>query len=169
MNNIILCGFMGCGKSTVGRTVARKMGRRFLDMDRYIETKAGKTIPEIFDEVGEEGFRDLEHEACAELAQMSNIIIASGGGAFTFDRNVEVFRGVDKIVLLDVPLDVIKRRLRNDTHRPLLQRPDKDRVMEKLYNKRLPKYHSAADIVIKGGSTPLKTAQVIINALKLKK
>ena len=79
MNNIILCGFMGCGKSTVGRTVARKMGRRFLDMDRYIETKAGKTIPEIFDEVGEEGFRDLEHEACAELAQMSNIIIASGG------------------------------------------------------------------------------------------
>ena len=145
MNNIILCGFMGCGKSTVGRTVARKTGRRFLDMDRYIETKAGKTIPEIFDEVGEEGFRDLEHEACAELAQMSNIIIASGGGAFTFDRNVEVFRGVDKIVLLDVPLDVIKRR------------------------KRLPKYHSAADIVIKGGSTPLKTAQVIINALKLKK
>ena len=169
MNNIILCGFMGCGKSTVGRTTARKTGRRFLDMDRYIEEKAGMTVSEIFAERGESGFRDLEHEACAELSDMRNLIIAAGGGALTFERNVEVFRGKDTIVLLDVPLSVIRYRLRNDTRRPLLQRPDKNKVMEELYRSRMPMYLAAADIVVKGESTPLKTALAVIDRLNLKK
>ena len=63
MNNIILCGFMGCGKSTVGRNIARKTGRRFIDMDRFIEQRANATVSELFAERGEEGFRELEHEA----------------------------------------------------------------------------------------------------------
>ena len=94
---------MGCGKSTVGRNLARKTGRRFVDMDAYKEKKTGKTISEIFAEQGEDGFRDIEHEVCAELAKKSSLIIATGGGALTFERNVEVFRGKDMIVLLDVP------------------------------------------------------------------
>ena len=169
MNNIILCGFMGCGKSTVGKNLARKTGRRFVDMDRYIEEKAQMTVAEIFAAKGEDGFRDLEHEACLELAQMHNLIVAAGGGALTFARNAQAFRGKDKIVLLDVPLEVIKLRLSHDTRRPLLQRPDKDAVMEELYNKRMPKYLYAADVVVKGESTPLKTAFSVINTLKLKK
>lgn len=169
MNNIILCGFMGCGKSTVGKNLARKTGRRFVDMDRYIEEKAQMTVAEIFAAKGEDGFRDLEHEACLELAQMHNLIVAAGGGALTFERNAEAFRGKDKIVLLDVPLEIIKLRLSHDTRRPLLQRPDKDAVMEELYNKRMPKYLDAADVVVKGESTPLKTAFSVINTLKLKK
>ena len=169
MNNIILCGFMGCGKSTVGKNLARKTGRKFVDMDRYIENKAQKTVSEIFAERGEDGFRDLEHEACTELAKQNNLIIAAGGGALTFERNVEAFRGKDTIVLLDVPLGTIKYRLRNDKKRPLLQRPDKDAVMTELYNSRYPKYRAAADIVIKGENTPLKTAFSIIEQLKIKK
>ena len=68
MNNVVLCGFMGCGKSTVGRNLARKTGRKFLDMDRYIEEKAGMSVKEIFEKQGEDGFRELEHEACVELS-----------------------------------------------------------------------------------------------------
>ena len=66
MNNIVLCGFMGCGKSTVGKNIARKSGRKFLDMDSYIEEKAGMTVSEIFEKYGEEKFRDMEHDACVD-------------------------------------------------------------------------------------------------------
>ena len=168
MNNIILCGFMGCGKSTVGRNLARKTGRRFVDMDKYIEQKAGMTVSEIFAAFGEAGFRDMEHEACRELSEMSNLIVAAGGGALTFERNAEVFRDKDKIVLLDVPLNVIKHRLRNDAVRPLLQRPDKDEAMARLYEQRMPLYLSAADFVIKGAATPLQTTSRVIEVLRLK-
>lgn len=165
MDNIILCGFMGCGKSTVGKNIARKTGKHFLDMDTYIEEKAGMSVSEIFEKYGESSFRDMEHEACKELSQMSGYIIASGGGAFTFSRNAEVFKGKDTIVLLDVPLDIIKFRLRNDKTRPLLQKPDKDKVMQELYEKRLPLYSSAADIVVSGKNTPMKTALAVIEAV----
>lgn len=167
MNNIVLCGFMGCGKSTVGKNLARKTGRKFLDMDAYIEQKEGMKISEIFEKFGEQGFRDREHEACRALAAMSNLVIASGGGAFTFERNVQEFRGKDTIVLLDVPLDIIRIRLKNDTTRPLLQRPDKDRAMKELYEKRLPLYKAAADVTVKGQRTPLKTTYAVINTLAL--
>ena len=156
MDNIVLCGFMGCGKTTVGRNLARKSGRKFVDMDSYIEEKAGMKVSEIFEKYGENRFRDMEHEACLELADTKGLVIASGGGAF---------RGKDKIVLLDVPLDIIKQRLKNDTTRPLLQRPDKDEAMRQLYEKRLPIYLSAADITVSGKSTPLKTAYAILNAI----
>lgn len=166
MNNIILCGFMGCGKSTVGRNLARKSGRKFLDMDAYIEEKAGMTVSEIFDKYGENGFRDMEHKACLELAEMSDLVVASGGGAFTFERNVRAFKGRDTIVFLDVPLEVIKNRLKNDKIRPLLQRPDKDKAMKELYDKRYPIYKKAADIAVAGQNTPLKTAFQVMNAVE---
>lgn len=167
MNNVVLCGFMGCGKSTVGRNLARKTGRKFLDMDRYIEEKAGMSVKDIFEKQGEDGFRELEHEACVELSDKKNLIIASGGGALTFDRNVSVFKGKDKIVLLDVPLNTIKYRLRNDKTRPLLQREDKDRAMEELFMKRYPLYMAAADVVVSGQSTPMKTTIAVMEAMKL--
>ena len=134
-------------------------------MDSYIEEKAGMTVSEIFEKYGEEKFRDMEHDACVELAGLEDLVIASGGGAFTFKRNVEAFKGKDKIVFLDVPLGIIKSRLKNDTTRPLLQRPDRDRVMKDLYDSRYPIYHAAADIVVKGKNTPLKTAFAIIDAV----
>ena len=157
---------MGCGKSTVGRNLARKTGRRFVDMDAYIEKKTGKTISEIFAEQGEDGFRDIEHEVCAELAKKSSLIIATGGGALTFERNVEVFRGKDMIVLLDVPLERIRYRLRNDKVRPLLQRPDKNKAMTELYNKRYPLYKAASDVTVKGKNTPIQTTRAVMDAVR---
>ena len=157
---------MGCGKSTVGRNLARKTGKRFVDMDAYIEKKTGKKISEIFAERGEDGFRDIEHEVCLELAQKSNLIIASGGGAFTFERNVEAFKGSDIIVLLDVPLERIRYRLRNDKVRPLLRRPDKNKAMTELYNKRYPLYKAAADVTVKGRNTPIQTTNAVMEAVK---
>lgn len=169
MDNIILCGFMGCGKSTIGKIIAKKTGKKFIDMDSYIEEKAEMKISDIFENFGEAHFRDMEHEACKELSEMKGVIIASGGGAFTFDRNVEVFKGKDKIVLLNVPLETIKYRLRNDTVRPLLQRPDKDKAMEELYNKRFPIYKNASDIIVEGKNTPVKTALSVLDAINLAK
>lgn len=165
MDNIVLCGFMGCGKSTVGKNLARKTGKKFIDMDSYIEKKAGMTVTEIFDKFGEKGFRQMEYEACKELSEMKGLIIASGGGAFTFKRNVDVFKGKDIIVLLDVPIETIKYRLRNDKSRPLLQKPDRDKVMQELYEKRLPVYREAADVVVSGKNTPLGTAFSVIDAV----
>ena len=169
MNNIVLCGFMGCGKSTVGKNLAHKTGRHFVDMDRYIEQQEGMTVTEIFSRYGEEGFREREHQACLALAERSGLIIAAGGGALTYARNVDAFRGRDTIVLLDVPLETIRYRLRNDTKRPLLKRPDKNEAMAALYEKRLPLYLDAADVVIKGESSPMKTAFAVIDRLGLKK
>ncbi len=166
MNNIILCGFMGCGKSTVGKNLARKTGRKFVDMDLYIEQKANMSVSEIFDKYGEDGFRDMEHSACKELSDMSNLVVASGGGALTFERNCSEFKNKDIIVLLDVPLNIIKERLKNDKTRPLLQKPDKDKVMRELYERRLPLYKAAADVVVSGGYTPLKTAFSVVDAVQ---
>ena len=157
---------MGCGKSTVGRNLARKTGKRFVDMDAYIEKKTGKTISEIFTDQGEDGFRDIEHEVCLELAEKSNLIIATGGGALTFERNVEVFKGKDIIVLLDVPLERIRYRLRNDKVRPLLQRPDKNKAMTELYNKRYPLYKAASDVTVKGKNTPIQTTRAVMDAVR---
>ncbi len=78
--NLILCGFMGCGKSTIGRRLAALSGRKLIDMDRFIEEEQGMTIREIFDRYGEDAFRQMETEASKALSLQSNLVIASGGG-----------------------------------------------------------------------------------------
>ncbi|MBQ9673240.1 MAG: shikimate kinase [Ruminococcus sp.] len=165
--NIVLCGFMGCGKTTVGENLRRKLGVNLIDTDSYIEKNEGMTISEIFEKHGESYFRDLEHKACKELSEKKGIIISTGGGALTFERNVEVLKKTGTIVLIDVPLDVLKERLSGDKSRPLLQREDKDKAMQELYDKRMPLYKNAADIVIDGNNSPLQVAMSIINATKI--
>ncbi len=164
---IVLCGFMGCGKTTVGKIIAKRTTLDFIDMDSYIEQKEGCTVKEIFDRHGESYFRDLEHLACIELAEKKNCVISSGGGSVIYERNVRALEKSAKIIFLSVPLEDIKYRLRNDTKRPLLQRPDKDEAMAELYHKRLPFYYAAARFVIRPGKTPAATAEKIIEILKL--
>ena len=164
--NIVLCGFMGCGKTTVGKALAKKTGMSLVDTDKYIEEKENMTISEIFDKHGEEYFRELEHKACIELAGKSNLIIATGGGALTYERNVKAFKQTCKIILLDVPVDVLYERLKFDTTRPLLQRADKKEAMTELYNKRMPLYKKASDIVIDGNASPFSVTDSIIKAVE---
>ncbi len=164
--NIILCGFMGCGKTTVGENLRKKTGMNLIDTDKYIEETQGMTISKIFETQGEAYFRDLEYKACKELADKKGVIISTGGGALTFERNVDVLKKSGTIVLIDVPLNVLKLRLKNDKTRPLLQRPDKDRAMKELYEKRMPVYKAAADVTVDGDKSPLQVALNIINATK---
>lgn len=164
--NIVLCGFMGCGKTTVGKQLAKITSMEYIDIDQYIEQQQNTTISEIFAEHGEGYFRDLEHEASKELSSKKGCVIAAGGGTLLFDRNIEALKQNGIVVLLDVPLDTIKYRLRNDKKRPLLQRPDKDKVMEEMYNARLPLYKKASDYVINASKGPLAVAEEIKALLK---
>ncbi len=163
--NIVLCGFMGCGKSTVGSLLSRKTGMSFIDLDSYIEKKENKSVSDIFADKGEEYFRKLEREASVELSKKSGLVIAAGGGTLTYKVNVDNLKKSGKIVLLDIPVEVVAARLKNDTTRPLLNRPDKGKVMKELYEKRLPIYKEAADIIVNAAQSPMQICMQIISMI----
>ena len=160
MRSVVLCGFMGCGKTTVGRLLARQTGRRFVDMAAYIEEQAGMTVAAIFEQYGEEDFRRRQREACQALGAQSDLVIAAGGGALTFAENVQALSSC-AIVLLEVSPETVLRRLDGDTTRPLLARPDKAAAVRELFDRRLPLYEAAATLRINGEQAPLAVAQAI--------
>ena len=157
--NIILSGFMGCGKTTIGRIIARKLSLDFIDTDKLIEKKEGRIIREIFDTDGEGYFRDREHEICAELSNEDNMVIATGGGALTFDRNKEVLSKNGRIIFIDVDLDTIIKRIGNDSRRPLLNNETRA-----LFDKRNPIYKKNCDfaITVRGDVSAREIADNII-------
>lgn len=130
---IFLCGFMGCGKSTIGSKLAKKLNLDFIDMDSYIEEQAGIKIPEIFDKYGEIYFRDLETKAVQELSGREGII-ACGGGAMLREVNAEIARKSGQVVLLDVPFRTCYFRIA-DSDRPIVKRSTKQQLNQ-LYNER---------------------------------
>jgi shikimate kinase len=141
---IYLVGFMGCGKSTVGSALAEELGWSFFDLDQEIEKAAGETIAEIFEKQGEEGFRALETEALKKRVQSVRTgrpqVIALGGGAFTIQENFELATHHGVTIWLDTPLDVIERRIAEETHRPLARDPVRLRA---LYEDRRQAYERA--------------------------
>lgn len=156
--NIVLCGFMGSGKTVVGKELAKIMGRRFVDTDELVEQRSGVSIPAIFQVHGEDYFRDLERAACQAAAEIPNCVISTGGGALTFDENVQVLRATGKIVLLDASFDVICQRVGSGANRPLFQNPVQAKA---LYDERQAKYKAAADYVVDGDASARKTALYI--------
>ena len=163
--NLILCGFMGSGKTTVGKRLARLLSKPFVDMDEYIALSSGRTIAALFEERGEAGFRALEQEACHALGATGGQIIATGGGALLFARNVRVLKKNGVILFLHVEPDTVKRRLSGDDTRPLLNRPDRDSAMETLYAARVPLYRQSADHEFKADGTPEAVAKSIVKWL----
>lgn len=168
MRNVVLCGFMGCGKSTVGRRLAGQTGRRFVDMDNYIEQQAGMTVAAIFERYGEGDFRRREREACAALAKESGLVIAAGGGALTFAENAAVLGETGDIVLMTVTPETVLRRLEGDVTRPLLARPDKEAAVRELMAKREPLYRRAATLQVDANGDPDAVAAAILAALPVK-
>ncbi|MDR1003297.1 MAG: shikimate kinase [Oscillospiraceae bacterium] len=147
-SNIILCGFMGCGKSTVATLLAERTGRELADTDHLIEAKIGMSISKYFERFGEPAFRAIEREVCLSLREPRGLIISCGGGAIMDERNVQALSQGGVIVLLDVPPDVILERLSGDSSRPLLAGGDRKEKLYALYNKRISLYRAAADVII---------------------
>lgn len=163
--NLVLCGFMGCGKSTVGRLLADRLGMTFVDLDSYIEEEAGMTVSAIFEAEGEAGFRRREHDACVTLGGQDGLVLATGGGAVLRDDNVEALRQNGVLVWLSVsPLTVIAR-LQDDRTRPLLQREDKEDAIRTLLDTRAPLYTRAADVTVDADGNPSDTATAVTEAL----
>ena len=148
--NIVLFGFTGCGKSTVGAELASNTRRELVDTDSLVEQSEGMSISEIFARHGEQYFRDREHDICRQLADRERLIISAGGGALTFRRNIDALRRGCELVLIDVPPQVIYQRLRFDTTRPLLQCEDKMAAIRDLYARRDAIYREAADYTVNG-------------------
>ena len=165
--NIVLCGFMGSGKTSIGKRLAARTGMKFIDMDDYIQEKHNKKISDIFRDEGEEAFRQMETEAVRDLSQHSGYIIASGGGTVLRQENVDLFhQGGSRIVLLDTPLTALFERLKNDTQRPLLQVENRREVIETLYNKRIPLYKAAADVVFFAGHPANYAAKILAQEIE---
>lgn len=163
MDNIVLCGFMGAGKTVVGKELAELINYKFIDMDELIEHEQEITINEIFQIYGEAYFRDLEHETCKKIANMQKCIVSTGGGTMTYQRNVEAIKKGSRVFFLDSSYSVICERLKNNDTRPLFQ--DKAKA-KKLYDERKEKYFEAADYVINGNMSITQTALTIVDILK---
>ena len=148
-DNIILIGFMGSGKTSVGIKLSYHMKRTMIDTDKWIEQKQKKTISEIFDIYGEEAFRKMETECIKELiCKEDRQIISVGGGLPIREENHDLLKQLGKVVYLKVRPETVYERLKNDTSRPLLQVEDPLKQINGLMAQRAPVYEKCADIVI---------------------
>jgi len=148
-SNIALIGFMGAGKTAVGRALAAKLNRKFVEMDALIEEKAGKPITDIFRQDGEAAFRKLESEVAVEVSRDKNQVISCGGGVVLNQANVDSLKQGSVLVYLTAsPEETAKRTAGDGGKRPLLDNPDKDAVIREMMAFRQPFYKRAADITI---------------------
>ncbi len=162
--NLILCGMMGAGKTTIGIKIAELSGRRWYDTDELIVDKHGK-ISDIFEYYGEAHFRKLETEIVKEIAQMDGLVISTGGGLVLMKENNSLLQKNGKIVFLRATLETLAKRLKVDGNRPLLQTSTesiRDRL-SKLLTERMPVYEHVADYIVDvDGKTPEQIAKEII-------
>ncbi|MDO4187676.1 MAG: shikimate kinase [Lachnospiraceae bacterium] len=153
-NNYVLIGYMGAGKTTVGKALAKETGKKFLDTDSLIVKQMNLSINDIFEKYGEDYFRDLETKLIMNLCESANdCVISCGGGLPMREENRTYLKRLGKVVYLNVNETDILKRLKNDTTRPLLRGP-KEEVKIRIHDmieKRDPLYREAADVVIKTG------------------
>jgi shikimate kinase len=138
----------GCGKSTVGRHLARQLGLRFVDSDAEIERHAGMPVREIFAQHGEPAFRDLEQEVIDDLTALPGVLLATGGGAVLRPSNRDALHSRTHVFYLRATPEELFRRLRHDTHRPLLQVNDPLQRLRELFRERDPLYRRTAHFVV---------------------
>lgn len=147
--NVVLIGYRGTGKSSVGKILAAQLGRTLLSTDAEVVKLAGQTIPAMVEQHGWEYFRDLESKVCQELADQNGLIIDTGGGAILRLQNVEVLKQTGKLFWLTASVETIAKRIGSDTQRPSLTGTKSflDEIQDVLQD-RLPKYQAAGDYVI---------------------
>lgn len=162
-NNLVLLGFMGVGKTTLGRLAAVMLGTDFIDLDEKIEEDTGLSIPTIFETYGEQWFRDFEHATLESLQNLSGCVIAVGGGAPCQPENVELIRSLGLRVLLTAEPESILERVQPIESRPLLaQAADPSKRIETLMQQRMPWYRQADRELRTDGITPEEGASRLV-------
>ncbi len=166
--NIALFGFMGVGKSSVGRLLADRMGLTFVDIDEEIVRRTGMTISAIFEEEGEARFREIEKEITGEVTGLDDRVIACGGGTVLDPNNLAALRSGSTMVLLTANIETIINRVEDEEGvRPLLEVEDRKRRIEAILMKRHPAYIEAADLIVDTtGQDPQAIAEAIIKNLR---
>ncbi len=158
---------MGCGKTTVGRLLAERMGLEFHDLDAEIEGRAGADIAWIFDVEGEAGFRDREAALLEELTERRGILLATGGGAVLREDNRRYLAARGRVIYLHADVDELLERTRKDRRRPLLAGIDRRATLTRLAAERDPLYRSVADLVVESNAgSPRALAERIRNMLE---
>jgi shikimate kinase len=166
MKNIILTGFMGTGKTAVGRELSRLLNMNLIDVDTEIEKSQRMTINEIFKQFGEPKFREIETEMIRKLSKQKDVIISTGGGAVLRQENMDVLRKQGVIICLMASPETILKRTSRNTNRPLLQVEDPFGKIQELLNFRKPFYKKADIIINTEDKTPLQIAEQIIETIK---
>lgn len=160
--NIFLIGFMGVGKSTIARLLAKELDAELVEMDETIEAEAGITINEIFEKYGEKHFRDLESQLVERIADKGGAVVSCGGGAVLRAENVENMKKNGTIVFLSATPETIYERVRYSTNRPLLNGNMNVEYISQLMERRKSAYEAAADVVI---STDKKDKSEIVEEI----
>ena len=163
--NIVLIGFMGAGKTTIGRKLAKILDFSFIDTDNEIEDDQGCSVDEIFKYGGEECFRDIETRLLQSLKNVNNSVIATGGGIVLREENRQILLGLGKRVYLKVPQNILLQRLNNDRSRPLLKDKNPEIVLSKMFEERSLLYAQAECIIEVDKKAPKETANLIIQKL----
>jgi len=151
MQNLILIGPMGSGKTTVGKQLAKRTRMDFVDSDHMIEERCGVSISTIFDIEGEDGFRKRETKMLAELCEQSSIVLATGGGAITVEENRILLRKSGFVIYLKTSLETQLARTQKNQNRPLLENVDAEKKLADLMGERGALYEQEADLVVTSG------------------
>lgn len=166
MKNIVLIGFMGTGKSSVGRLLARRLKRPFIDTDKKIEVECGMSIPEIFENHGEVFFRTKEKSVVAKVSRYTNAVISTGGGVVLAAENISRLRTNGVIITLSASADAILERTARRNNRPLLNQPDRKQAIEKLLKERSSLYGAGDFIIDTTNNTPQEIVDTIVTFLR---
>ena len=161
--NIVLCGFMGCGKTSVGKQLSLKTGLNFIDTDRYIEKTSGLPVSEIFKVYGEAHFRNLEKICVKTVSSSTSAIISTGGGVILDKKNILYLKQTGKIFYLDAPIEILTARLISDSTRPLIKSKSS---IQKIFDERKEKYFNAADFIINANQSLDEVCEDIINKIE---
>jgi shikimate kinase len=168
MSNIVLVGFMGSGKSTVGRILADRLESEFVDTDCLIEERTGRSIQKLFSQDGEAQFREIEARVVRSVASRDRQVIAAGGGVVLRPENVACLKGSGRVVYLRLTEEELLERTKHLRGRPLLEGDDRRKRVRELLRKRRGLYEGAADVIIDTGElTPAQAADAIAERLGL--
>ncbi|RPI38486.1 MAG: shikimate kinase [Nitrospiraceae bacterium] len=169
MKNIVLTGFMGAGKTTIGKALAKMLHMKLVDVDEEIEISQKMTINDIFKIYGEPYFRDIETAMIKKLSHNKNCIISTGGGAVLRDENMEALKENGIVFCLDANAETILERTGNNQDRPLLKVENPKKKIEELLAYRRPFYEKAGIMIETDGKTPLQIAEEIMELYKCRK